>query len=462
MASGIARTSKNLMQRFPVSGDKEGLLRQDSPPREFSSGFNPFSEDIEDRKKASLAISILIIIVFVSIFGISDILNGRANEGFVVVTAAASLALGLVFLYTLTNPLIAFRFCGTVVTLTLIYILYVGGGEGTAFLWFFFYPCAAFVIFGEREGMAWIGVSLLIVAVIMFTPVGTYEYSPVVAARFFLSYLAVSILSYFLEWARARNAAQLESEQAALDHSLYEMRHLNQTKDRLLSVLAHDLKNPFNTLIGMSEMLIDNVREGKLNNVEEFARQIHFVSTETYDLLVNILEWTRYQTGILKPRMEAIRIERLIQETVDFHVTVIAEKKIEVAVECDPQAELRGDRGMVHSILRNLFSNALKFTPQGGHISILARTEAMPDGDGREQFRIEFRDTGIGISPEDQASIFDPEKSLSREGTHQESGSGMGLILCSEFVRLHGGTIDVESQPNQGTTFTVLLPQPAK
>lgn len=229
------------------------------------------------------------------------------------------------------------------------------------------------------------------------------------------------------------------------------LQDLNATKDKFFSILAHDLKNPFNALLGFSELLYKRFDTLTDESKKEFITFLYHSSKKGYNLLTNLLEWGRSQSGHIELKQEIVDIGILVEDTIDlFHFN--AEKKdIHLENKIPVETLLFADRHMTETIIRNLISNAIKFTSQEGKVSIYHELETSFS-------RISVKDSGIGISEENQKKLFRIDTTITTSGTELESGTGLGLILCKEFIEKHGGTISCTSDEGKGSTFSFTLP----
>lgn len=224
------------------------------------------------------------------------------------------------------------------------------------------------------------------------------------------------------------------------------LRELNATKDKFFSIIAHDLKSPFNSILGLSSYIIEQMKEKKYENLEEYATIIRDSSQQTIGLLSNLLEWSRTQTGRMEFRPEEAELISLIEKEIELLNDSARQKKITVTIEPFQRIYTRIDQNMFRTIVRNLISNAIKFTGTGGKISIVV-TES-------EQYHeISISDNGMGIKKERVEKLFRIDENQSTPGTQNEKGTGLGLILCKEFVEKHNGKIWVESEPEKGSCF---------
>lgn len=230
-----------------------------------------------------------------------------------------------------------------------------------------------------------------------------------------------------------------------------ELNELNATKDKFLSIIAHDLKNPFNAIFGFSELMLKNFYELDDETLLKGLENISSASGHAYKLLENLLIWTQNQTGLRQFIPEKLDLKTQITESLGLVEANALAKNIRITASIKHNHTIFADKNMLDSILRNLISNAIKFTNKGGKIKIKAiKTET--------EFQISVSDNGIGISPEKLDDIFRIDKHIHTNGTDGEMGTGLGLLLCNDFAIRHGGKIWAESTPGKGSKFTFCLP----
>jgi signal transduction histidine kinase len=230
-----------------------------------------------------------------------------------------------------------------------------------------------------------------------------------------------------------------------------DLQKLNATKDKFFSIISHDLRSPFNGILGFSTILVDQIEEKNFDGIEEYARIVKNSAQRALSLLMNLLEWSRSQTGLVKFSPEYVEIGILIDEVANLFVEMAQQKSIELSIELPSKVIAFGDKDMLGCILRNLISNALKFTNPGGHIVISA--ERKPD-----EILFSVSDNGVGMKKEALGKIFRIDSSSSTKGTNDEKGTGLGLILCKEFVEKHRGKIWAESELGKGSEFKFSIP----
>ncbi len=227
---------------------------------------------------------------------------------------------------------------------------------------------------------------------------------------------------------------------------------LNKTKDKFFSIIGHDLKAPLNTIKGFTKLLQTGLDNFDQKELEHYINKLDVSAHNTSKLLQNLLDWARTQTGAIRYNPIKSDVETLIGGTIDLFQAISEQKGIEIKYEHRglPLA-VSVDKNMVQTIVRNLISNAIKFTEPGGVITVFT---------GQEDacLCIKVKDSGVGMSSVDCDKIFKPDIHFTRKGTNAEIGTGLGLLLCQEFVQYHDGHIGVNSTVNKGTEFTVKLP----
>ncbi len=237
----------------------------------------------------------------------------------------------------------------------------------------------------------------------------------------------------------------------ALKESEARLKELNATKDKFFNIIAHDLKNPFTSLLGSTELLNDNFREMGEDKVVELIRILNDAAKRGYAILQNLLDWSRSQTGTMTFNPEKINLKRIIDENISYLKLSSEEKKITLTSEVQRDLNILADRNMIHTVLRNLLGNGIKFTPTYGTVTVSATRQ-------NNEATISVKDTGIGI-PEDKINeLFRIDTKFTRPGTNMEQGTGLGLKLCKEFVEMQGGKIWVKSTVNIGSEFIFTIP----
>ena len=251
----------------------------------------------------------------------------------------------------------------------------------------------------------------------------------------------------------SKNITSRKIAEMELQKSENFLRIANVTKDKFFSIIAHDLINPFNSIMGISEILLEHLPEYDTETLMKFVRGIYTSSNDAYLLLENLLEWSRAQTGRIEYKPEFHEFRDLVFQTIGLTENMAKAKGITINSSEYDGLMVFGDKNMITAILRNLVTNAVKFSQRDGLVTIDAqRTE--------DEVIISVKDTGIGIDTDTIEKLFIINEKTSEKGTENEKGTGLGLILCKEFVDKHGGKIWVESEPGKGSLFSFTLPLP--
>lgn len=229
------------------------------------------------------------------------------------------------------------------------------------------------------------------------------------------------------------------------------LKELNATKDKLFFIIAHDLRSPFNGILGFSELLTESMKDHDISNTEKYIEIINSSAKSTLVLLENLLKWVKSQTGQINFNPEKIALSPAIREIIEFSNSTARIKNISINHIHPDETEVFADKNMLQTILRNLISNALKFTNSNGKIKIYTKQEG-------DNIKITVSDNGVGMDEETRNKLFRIDANITTKGTANETGSGLGLILCREFVEKHGGKIYVETEEGKGSDFTFTIP----
>jgi signal transduction histidine kinase len=236
------------------------------------------------------------------------------------------------------------------------------------------------------------------------------------------------------------------------NNELQQSIQLNTDKDLFISILAHDLRSPFNALLGLSDLLLENLHNYNIEEIEEMVNHIKTSSQDTYALLEDLLKWTRAQSGNIPFNPQDLIFADICKNILELFNLNAHAKKITFNLLIQNNISVFSDADMLKTVLRNLISNAVKFTCTGGVIDIRAKKN-------QENIMISVSDNGIGMSPEKMRKLFDISQIQTfSSGTANETGTGFGLLLCKEFVEKHGGKIWVESRCGKGSDFKFTLP----
>jgi PAS domain S-box-containing protein len=226
---------------------------------------------------------------------------------------------------------------------------------------------------------------------------------------------------------------------------------INIQKDKLFSILAHDLRNPFSGSIGMFEMILTESDNLSADEIREYIALLYENTLSTYSMVENLLEWSRTQRNRMNHTPEHIRLKVLVDQAFEVLSNSAMNKQVDLQNLVTHSESVYADRDMLHTILRNLITNGIKFTKNGGSVRIESRRN------GR-MLEIDVTDTGIGICEKEMQKLFRIDYVPSSRGTNGEKGSGLGLQICKEFTEKHGGCLDVLSKPGHGSTFRISLP----
>ena len=252
------------------------------------------------------------------------------------------------------------------------------------------------------------------------------------------------------------NKELLEDHEIKLNQMIYNLEEseqllieANTSKDKFFSIISHDLRAPFTGFLNLSNIMSKEIETLSIMELKEIAKTLHGTSVATYKLLNDLLEWSRIQTNTIIYNPDNFDVEEIILEATNMMKQLVEDKKIFFIKEIEPGIQSYCDRNMALNVVRNLFSNAVKFTNEGGSIKI---TSKQTDDD----IEISVEDTGVGIPTKSLDKLFkiDTTKDLSTKGTAGEKGSGLGLILCKEFVERNGGEIVVKSEVGKGSIFS--------
>jgi signal transduction histidine kinase len=227
---------------------------------------------------------------------------------------------------------------------------------------------------------------------------------------------------------------------------------LNAEKDKLFSIIAHDLRGPFSSFMDYMEIMVEDLYDMSIQEIQEMAGEMKKSSYNLYTLLENLLEWSRVQSGITSYVHSVFELKPMITDTMALVVQAAAKKEIEITLEIPEYIKVDADENMLKSIVRNLASNAVKFTRRGGKITL----EATLLNEGFVEIRI--KDSGIGMNAGIIEKLFTLNKKISRNGTEGELSTGLGLLLCKDFVEKHGGRIWADSVEGRGSIFHFTIP----
>ncbi|PZR05143.1 MAG: hypothetical protein DI539_25160, partial [Flavobacterium psychrophilum] len=245
----------------------------------------------------------------------------------------------------------------------------------------------------------------------------------------------------------ATDISEQKAQQITIQIQKKELEALNATKDKFFSIVAHDLKSPLNSLKGFSTLLIDHYDSLSKEEILTMSQQLKSSVDNTIKMADNLITWARIQMNDIERSPQLIPVKEIVASICEVYKDVASNKGINIVCDVGDSLTIFGDKNQIEFVIRNLVNNAIKFTSKDGFVSLLAKS--MPDG----RVEISVSDSGIGISDEMKDKLFSIGKKQSNEGTAGEKGTGLGLMLSYEFIKLNDGQIDVESSIGKGTTF---------
>lgn len=258
-------------------------------------------------------------------------------------------------------------------------------------------------------------------------------------------------MNTILEQQVKERTAELEARKIELEKKNVQLHELNASKDKFFSIISHDLKSPFTVLLGYTDIIIENVETYTPDELKEDAVNLQNTAKKLYNLLENLLTWSRIQRGVMKYAPKPIDVYEIAQNNVRLFTPKAKQKQIALRTVIRQHMMAYADYRMVDTVFRNLTSNALKFTPTGGSITFSATQN-------EQSIEVSVADTGIGIPEEVLPRLFRIDAHYMKSGTDGEEGTGLGLSLCRELVEKNSGKIWVESKIGEGTTFRFTLP----
>ncbi len=262
----------------------------------------------------------------------------------------------------------------------------------------------------------------------------------------------IMMLFFFFKryYSKSRVASQLQTQNKVIEEQKNHLEELIQTKDRFLSIIAHDLKNPFNSLLGFADLAYNDFDEITDNEKKSYLNVIRQSGQHIYALLDNLLSWSRAQSGRIDFFPEPVSLTENIENAVELVRSSADNKQISLFSDFSKDVIVKADKNMLSTILRNLLTNSIKFTPNGGSVTVSSRIN-------NKKVTVSITDTGIGMTSEELSKLFKLDGGLKNSGTSNETGTGLGLILCQEFMSLHKSKIVAESTPGKGSTFSFTL-----
>lgn len=432
-------------------------------------------EDERSRKKF-LIFSFGVIGMFTSLFFAFEGLNRSRSEYYV-------LSLTILYLFTTANLIyfiikrnIAISAHLLIISFFVFCIILFAfvGIDYSGVLWYFVFSPLSILLTDFKKGLVYNILLYLLTIFFIINPFGfTVNYYPFsFLLRFLIAYPIVNIFILIFEYARSsafsayfkslndvneKNEELLVAKEELKKHNEElikrekQLKDLNLTKDKLFSIIAHDLKSPFTSILGFSEPLDENNKKSFEKDSLQNLEIINNTAKKTLTLLDNLLNWAKSQTGYINYKPEKLLISKIIKETIEIVKSSVKTKNISINYTQKDDIKVIADPILLKSVLQNLICNSIKFTHNNGNVDITALSD-------HNQIEISVSDNGIGMSQETQERLFKIDTSISTPGTANEKGSGLGLLICKEFIEKQGGKIWVESEINKGSKFTFTLP----
>jgi len=251
--------------------------------------------------------------------------------------------------------------------------------------------------------------------------------------------------------AQRRDITELKRAEQEIKIKNEELIKLNAEKDKFFSIIAHDLRSPFTGFLGITEIMVTDMDRFTLDDFRKFAGDLNLEANNLYRLLTNLLDWAKMQTGLTDFNPDKLSLKGIAEDCFQLFNERAKKKGIDMEEAIPEDIFVMADKSMLNTIIRNLISNALKYTRKGGRISISAKNLI-------DKVEISIKDTGIGMGEELIKNLFKIDKKTSRKGTDDEPSTRLGLLLCKEFIEKHTGLITVESKEGKGSEFVFSLP----
>ena len=252
--------------------------------------------------------------------------------------------------------------------------------------------------------------------------------------------------------ARVNTHYKLYQQSLELKKQRKELQELNATKDKFFSIIAHDLRGPFNGFLGLTQLMAEELENLTSEEIKDFTLSMRNSAADMFRLLENLLEWARMQQGLITFNREIAQLAPIVDESIAIILEPAKIKGIEINLDIPDDITVFADRNILQTVIRNIVSNAVKFTPKGGRIRVSAKAA------NHSNIEISIKDTGIGMSNKMIDDLFRLDVQTNRKGTDGEPSTGLGLLLCKDFIEKHGGKIWVESEEGKGSTFRFTLP----
>ena len=352
-----------------------------------------------------------------------------------------------------------------IIIFILLFNLHLNDFDESYLLWLIVVPIMSFFLIGGK--ISFLIVSIFYIYIVGFLIINIDIIGPVrfnLIDIFNIIFSAISSLTgiYFFELSRIDTKEKMLkdiSRRKDAEEEVYQYSKKLEVaiaeKDKFLSILAHDLRNPLGTLKSFIQLYYESENIFTEEQKKESLLSMKNSSEEVYNLLENLLEWSRCQRGFINFYPSEISLHACFEKAIGINKATSENKRVSIINDIPLNTKIFADENMLSTIIRNLLTNALKFTPVGGS----PITVMIGENDNFSGVHFMVRDNGVGMSKEKIKSLFRIDANISTPGTSKEKGSGLGLLLCKEYVKKHKGELWVESQPGEGTTFHLRFPK---
>lgn len=408
------------------------------------------------RQSQFFIINVFSVLAFLAlgVFGALQILiEQQLALGYLELFGSGIIAINMIGLRFSHNIVLARNLLLLCILVYLMVMLMTGGTQGTGVFWFFMFPVSAFFLAGKRQGLYWmaglVGVTLVF---LLLDTAGMINlpYSSLTIRQLIVSVLVVSVGIYFYELAREGMERQMRREQDELD----------QAKNEFLTLASHQLRTPISAIAWFSEMMLHG-DTGKLRTAQrEYVAQIQESNQRSVAIVDAMITVSNLQAGALAMELETVDIAALCRQTVKSQKESMPQaKELKVVERYDPLPKIMCDPSLMRTIVQNLLSNAFKYTPKGGEVTITAEQIAKRLAfDSKGSLQITVSDTGYGIPKNQQSKIFAKLFRASNIKAKDTDGTGLGLYIVKTILAQVGGQIDFSSEENKGSTFIVTVP----
>lgn len=400
------------------------------------------------------------------VFGISNVFQGSYLVTVLASFSGCGLALGWYLIKYRNKGVVVYRINAFFYLLLLSYLLQFGGAGGSKVLWIYTFPLICFFLFGKHEGGIWSILSVVIITFLLFKPDWLFEiygYHHEFKIRLLASYITVTGIAFWLEHLRHHYSVSLQEKNKALNEEIVErmsieeqrerlmleVQSANQAKSEFLANMSHEIRTPLNGVIGMTSMLSDTQLD---KNQQHYVNTLQTSCEFLLTIINDILDVSKIEAGKLELNNQTFNL----YDQLDRFINIITRKEysdnVELIVWAEPSISpnLEGDGDRLQQILVNLTSNALKFTQQG---NVTVKVSLLEETSFDVSLRFSVKDTGIGISEENQAKLFQSFSQIDTSTTREYDGTGLGLHISKQLSELMGGEIDVTSTPSEGSEF---------